>query len=794
MRWRLWGLWLAVGLASPVDAQAPQGNSFTYQGRLSDDGAPASGAFDFRFALYDAAVGGSQVGPIATRDDVAVTNGLFTIALDFGAVFDGNRRFLDVAVRPGASTGAFVSLTPRQELTPAPATLFSAATPWGGVSGKPAGFADNIDDDSGGTVTSVTAGPGLLGGPITSTGSLAVAFAGTGAAATAARSDHDHDAAYVRNSTAPQPGVNFNVEGTGTAGVLAATTQFNLGGARILANPGTNNLFAGVGAGASQTTGVANTYFGASAGAANATGGSNSFFGFNAGRNTTGGSNSFFGDAAGFSNTTGGSAFFGFLAGFNNTTGGGNAFFGRQAGRNNTTGNGHSFFGDGAGFSNTTSINNSFFGRNAGGSNTLGSVNSFFGEGAGANNTTGGSNVFVGREAAFQNVTGSRNVVIGSATGFGNSSGSDLTVVGTFANVGADGLSFATALGAGAIVAASNTVVLGRPVDTVRAPGAMSVGGALSAGAVNATGLVSANIVEATAQFDLAGSRMLASLGNQNLFVGPSTGPALTTGSFNTFVGSGAGFSTTEGNGNTFVGQGAGLVNTTGSNNTFLGKSSGASAPVSNSVAIGAGVQVATGNTVLLGTSAHTTIVPGLLRAGDAGGNFSMQVVTSAIGGGVVGRNLYIQQLNQTGSPAHLCFKVAPDGVQALLITTCTTPFAAVRHQTDLQAFAGGLGIVGRLQPVSFTRKDDGTRDVGLTAEDVASVEPLLVRWNDEGGAEEVKAEQLIAVLVGAIKEQQEQLEAQREQMGRQQRQVDALARVVCGPRPDNSPCREAGH
>jgi hypothetical protein len=472
--------WLAVGLASAAHAQTPQGTGFTYQGRLSEGAAPASGAYDFQFVLYDAATGGSQVGPALVREDVAVTSGLFTVVLDFGPVFAGNLRFLDVAVRPGASTGAFVPLTPRQDLTSTPAALFSATVPWGGIGGKPAGFADGVDDDSGGTVTSVGAGPGLMGGPITASGTLAVAFGGTGAATSAARSDHTHDATYVRNGTAPQPG-DFNITGGGTAAAFAAATHYSLGGTRILARPGTNNLFAGAGAGAAHTTGVANAFFGANAGAANATGGSNSFFGFNAGRHTTSSNNSFFGDAAGFSNTTGGGAFFGFLAGFNNSTGTGNSFFGGEAGRDNTTGNGHSFFGEGAGRSNTTSINNSFFGRAAGISNTTGAVNSFFGENSGSSNTTGGGNVFVGRDAAFFNVSGSRNVVVGSSTAHGNTTGSDLTVVGTFANVGADGLSFATALGAGATVGTSNTLVLGRPADTVRAPGSMTVSGLLRA-------------------------------------------------------------------------------------------------------------------------------------------------------------------------------------------------------------------------------------------------------------------------------------------------------------------------
>ena len=44
----------------------------------------------------------------------------------------------------------------------------------------------------GGTVTSITAGAGLTGGTITTSGTIAASFAGSGAASTVARSDHNH--------------------------------------------------------------------------------------------------------------------------------------------------------------------------------------------------------------------------------------------------------------------------------------------------------------------------------------------------------------------------------------------------------------------------------------------------------------------------------------------------------------------------------------------------------------------------------------------------------------------------
>ena len=56
--------------ASPLLAQ-PIGTTFTYQGRLTDGGNPASGAYDLQLALFDAATGGAQVGPTLSRDEMS---------------------------------------------------------------------------------------------------------------------------------------------------------------------------------------------------------------------------------------------------------------------------------------------------------------------------------------------------------------------------------------------------------------------------------------------------------------------------------------------------------------------------------------------------------------------------------------------------------------------------------------------------------------------------------------------------------------------------------------------------
>lgn len=120
---------------------APLGTVFTYQGRLTEANTSASGDFDLQFSLWDEVgsgsppVGGSQIGTTICADNVGLVNGLFSVELDFGpAAFNGDARFLEISVRPGAvgdctETSAYTVLSPRQPLTAAPYALFSAG-PW----------------------------------------------------------------------------------------------------------------------------------------------------------------------------------------------------------------------------------------------------------------------------------------------------------------------------------------------------------------------------------------------------------------------------------------------------------------------------------------------------------------------------------------------------------------------------------------------------------------------------------------------------------------------------------------
>src|SRR5262245_3599614 len=151
-------IFVATILLAGTSVFGAVGTAFTYQGRLVENGVAGNGTYDFRFQLYPSAAGGSGLGNAVPKEDVRVTEGYFTVDLDFGPnVFSGDSRWLEVAVRPGTNTGNYTVLSPRQGINPTPYSLFSASVPWSGITGTPAGFADGVDND-----TTYTAGTGLV--------------------------------------------------------------------------------------------------------------------------------------------------------------------------------------------------------------------------------------------------------------------------------------------------------------------------------------------------------------------------------------------------------------------------------------------------------------------------------------------------------------------------------------------------------------------------------------------------------------------------------------------------------
>lgn len=655
-----------------------QSTQFTYQGRLLDNNLPATGLYDVQFRLWDSLAGGTPVGPAQELLAVPVTNGIFSVQLDFGAQFTGAARFMRIDVRP-AGPGAYQTLSPRQPIASTPYAIRSLNS----TSADTAANSLNLGGVAAGQYV-VTTDP-RMSDPRSPT-------AGSGD--------------YVQNRNTVQAATNFNISGNGQlGGFLAANsvrseTQFNIAGNRVLSIPGTDNTFVGERSGFSHSSGTANSFFGRYAGSETTSGSENSFFGANAGLLNTASTNSFFGASAGSANTIGNAnSFFGSRAGQANTEGFFNSFFGRFSGNANSSGSENSFFGHQAGLNNTTGSQNSFFGRLAGQSNQAGTSNAFFGNSSGVANT-GSGNAFFGYQSGSANLSGLGNSFFGLNAGDANTTGGANTAIGSYADVGAVDLSNATAIGFRALAGASNSLVLG------------AISGINGANSDTNVGIGTTT----------PGARLQVVGGAD---AEPASGGFIVTGS-------------TTG------------LNVAIDNNEIMARSNGA---VSTLLLNADGgdvtlVQTGTGNVGIgLLTPADKLHVDGIIRVATLG----------AAGATSVCRNASNQ------------------------LATCSS---SLRYKSNIAPFNRSISLISRLKPITFDWRDGGMRDLGLGAEDVAAIEPLLVTYNAKGEVEGVKYDRIGVVLINAVKEQQQVIERQNER-------IDALVRLVCATNKDAEICKE---
>ena len=146
-----------------------QTTEFTYQGSLSvgSPPAPATGIYDLEFRLFGVDTGGSAIGTLQ-RLNVAVSNGSFSVKLDFGAQFTGAARYLEIAVRnPG---GSFQTLSPRQQISNTPYAVRSlnaasadTANQLGGITAN--GFIQNTTSQQAASNFNIS-GNGIVGGNV----------------------------------------------------------------------------------------------------------------------------------------------------------------------------------------------------------------------------------------------------------------------------------------------------------------------------------------------------------------------------------------------------------------------------------------------------------------------------------------------------------------------------------------------------------------------------------------------------------------------------------------------------
>lgn len=804
-----------------------QGTAFTYQGRLTDSGNPADGLFDMQFKLFDSTdfVTGVQVGSTITIPAVQVTNGVFTVQLEFGACptcFNGAARFLEIAIRPAGSPDPYTLLSPRQAITSAPYAVRSAT----------AATAD--------TATNATQLGGLTSG------------------------------GFIQNSGTQQAGTNFNIGGSGTVagtltgGVVNATTQYNINGSRVLSASGLQNLFVGIGAGVGNTSGVNNSYFGFNAGAATTDGVNNSFFGRDSGfSDNTGLGNTIIGafadvgannllnaTAIGYRAMVGqsNSLVLGSISGVNSCTAGvgcasvnvgigttapterlhvvgnglftgtltggvvnattqyniaglrmlvangpfndgstilatSNTFLGESAGLNtmpfatlnSIVGKFNSFFGANAGKANTSGSRNSFLGADAGKANTTGFQNSFFGRDAGAVNTTGSENSFFGSLAGDSNTTGFQNSFFGSGAGGGNTTGAGNSFFGLVAGI--------------RNAAGINNTLIGTDADFSGENTTGNRNTLLGSNTRVLSGISNATAIGARAQVDQSNSLVLGSISGVN-----NCTAANGCDSVNVGIGTTSPSATLH------------VVRDTSDVATPLAiiESAGNQAPLAFRVD---GPEVARiradnlGNLVFVTLSGLSKNI--IFRAGeDLGTDMIIQSTGNVgIGDSTPDDKLDVEGDIRVGTGTTGCVKDA-DGT--VLTGSCSSD---ARLKREITSFPMLLDKVVMLRPVHFYWRQDEYKDkafgagqsFGLIAQEVEEVLPELVT-QDEQGLKAVRYNKLPLLMLQAIKELKaendslkqrlDEMSREREQIKKQQTRIESLTKIICLTHPDADICK----
>ena len=165
-----------------------------------------------------------------------------------------------------------------------------------------------------------------------------------------------------------------------------------------------------------------------------------------------------------------------------NTTGYENIAIGYSSLIANTTGSSNTAVGFQASFANTIGNNNTAIGFEAGAATTTGSNNVAVGTSSLTDNITGSSNVAVGGDALDENTGGSFNVGIGDGAGRNNKTGNNNTFLGYNTDISGNVVyNNSTAIGTGAIIDASNQIVIGTSSETVKIPGGLTVTGGINA-------------------------------------------------------------------------------------------------------------------------------------------------------------------------------------------------------------------------------------------------------------------------------------------------------------------------
>ena len=420
-----------------------------------------------------------------------------------------------------------------------------------------------------------------------------------------------------------------------------------------------------------------------------------------------------------------------------------NAFLG-FAGNSSMTGTGNTATGALALSSDTSGGANTASGFNALASNTTGSNNTATGLNALSFNTTGGSNTATGTAALFSNTNGSEDTATGEGALNSNTTGSANTASG-YAALLANTIGQAnTASGAQALfsnTSGSDNTASGSAALYSNTTGGGNTASGNQALSFNTTG--SDNTANGSAALYSNTTGVLNTASGYNALL------SNTSGSNNSAYGYATLNKNVDGSYNTAVGYQALLTMTTGTSNTGIGVNTSASNGIVNATAIGAWANVAQSNSLVLGSTATQ----------NQSGNTFVGIDVSA--------------------PSHI-LTVLQGGGHAIADGWDT--YSSRRWKKNIHPLPDALAKVEQLRGVSYDLKDSGKHEIGVIAEEVGQVVPEVVSFEANGkDAQGVDYSRLTALLIEAVKQQQQQIRQQQGQIRQQEQQIRLQQGTVRG-------------
>lgn len=466
-----------------------------------------------------------------------------------------------------------------------------------------------------------------------------------------------------------------------------------------------------------------------------------------------------------------------------------------------TTGTYNTALGSGAGYGDTiyNGSANVFLGASAG-RKARGSYNVLVGQGAGYNNK-GSSNVFLGNRAGY-NESGSNKLYIE------NSNSSNPLIYGEFDNdlVRVNGtLDINNAYQLPTVDGNSGQVLYTNGTGTI---GWTTPFVGFLDSITDADGdtkiLLEKNADEDKIRFNIAGSEKWIMVGNRiepssdNTVIGQNAGDSITsgqgltafganalksnttannntafglnalqaatTGQFNGAFGAYAGYSLQSGSHNVFVGNSAGYSNENGSQNTFIGQYAGYGNLGSGNVFIGryaGGNETSSNKLYIANTNTSSPLIYGEFDNAEL--QFNGDVLP--------------------GATATYTLGSSTNRWKVIYANNGTIQTSDRRLKTNISNVSYGLEEVMQIRSVSYNWKQDslGKTKLGFIAQELEQVIPEVVHMAEDSlGTRGVNYAELVPVLVRAIQEQQQIIEAQQSVEVSQNERLQALeARLI---------------